>query len=236
MDCNEETAEAGSGSPNEAVAFAYEHYGRHVALEATFGSKTAWLKKTGIMAKDSKSGKRKAGSQALNRTGTVVLIEASGAKLFGDIHHPPFFVLGTTGDGFEAIRQRMLRSPSEAWMAVTFQTAGILPSALHLNRPGDEEVRYFNGADKAFVISRPKVLERVRAWLPGKLSPNKAMEILRAAEAVLQEKEAGRDDAIKVLRGYMLKEPSARPLAAAELLLTEEMDRARVKPMFEMTP
>lgn len=158
------------------VEFAYEHFGRYIAPE----SPTAWLRKPGLLLKDSLS--RRAGTRNAGMGGTVVWIGASGAKVYGpDYRDKGFPACGDSKEGRAFVTQMCLIVPQEPWLAVIFGKPGADPSKLLLNGPGSSTTAYY---DTKFGVRwfEPKALALAAAGF-GELSISEVMDTLRIVEA-----------------------------------------------------
>lgn len=158
------------------VEFAYEHFGRHIAPE----SPTAWLRKPGLLLKDSSS--RKAGTRSAGMGGTVVWIAESCAKVYGPDHRDKGYpACGDSKEGRTFVTQMCLTVPQEPWLAVIFGKPGADPSKLVLNGLGCSTTAYY---DTKFGLRwfEPKALALAASGF-GDLSISEVMDTLRIVEA-----------------------------------------------------
>ena len=133
----------------DAIAFAYEHFGRLVSDETP----TRWL----TMKADSVS---KAGQAFKSYVGMVVYIDPKRALVWHCSYRDlGIHSQGSSVEGRQFLRDLAIRPTAEPWIGIIRGQKGIHPSSLRLNLPGATETYVTD--DGLTVVRRPALIRSI---------------------------------------------------------------------------
>ena len=133
----------------DAIAFAYEHFGRLVSDETP----TRWL----TMKADSVS---KAGQAFKSYVGMVVYIDQEQALVWHCSYRDlGIYSQGSSVEGRKFLRDRAIRPTHEPWIGIIRGQNRIHPSSLRLNLPGATETYVTD--DGLTVVRRPALIRSI---------------------------------------------------------------------------
>ena len=133
----------------DAIAFAYEHFGRLVSDETP----TRWL----TMKADSVS---KAGQAFKSYVGMVVYIDRQTVRVWHCSYRDlGIYSHGSSVEGRQFLRDLAIRPTAEPWIGIIRGQKGIHPSSLRLNMPGATETYVTD--DGLTVVRRPALIRSI---------------------------------------------------------------------------